>query len=131
MNRYLVGTDIGHVIHGVRFGSLESAPKSFTTNGFKAEVTCISFSPYKHNIFLVGFGDGTVSLYSTDASLPLNTWDTVYSQPILRIVWSTSRPSVFFAVSAACVYIWDLLQDTNVTLFQLLCVDISVETTQC
>ena len=47
---------------------------------------------------LVGSEDGSIRLHSTTTDhRPLITWaGTVDNQPIVKVVWSASRPCVFF-----------------------------------
>jgi WD40 repeat protein len=131
-----VGTDVGHIIHGMRFGKLSSAapasyarednpltgdvavnnsdPISLTAAAAAGgDVLCLSFSSAKSNVFLAGYGDGSICLYDTSFSSPLTTWETQQGVPIINVVWSTSRPAVFFALSTSNLYVWDLLNNAH------------------
>ena len=58
----------------------------------------LAFCPYDEPFLLVGSEDGSIRLHSTTTdSRPLITWaGTVDNQPIVKVIWSASRPCVFF-----------------------------------
>ena len=54
---------------------------------------------------LLGSEDGSIRLHSTNNDRPLITWaGTVDNEPIVKTVWSTSRPCVFFILDTANRY---------------------------
>ena len=59
---------------------------------------------------LAGSDDGSVRLHATTNERPLITWPgTVDGQPIVKLVWSTSRPCVFVVLDTASrIHLWDL-----------------------
>ena len=59
---------------------------------------------------LAGSDDGSVRLHAATNERPLITWPgTVDGQPIVRLVWSTSRPCVFVVLDTASrIHLWDL-----------------------
>ncbi len=70
----------------------------------------MSFCPFGEQFFLAGSDDGNVRLHSVTAERPLITWPgTVDGQPILKLIWSPSRPCVFIILdSDSRVHLWDL-----------------------
>ena len=59
---------------------------------------------------LVGSEDGSIRLHSTNNDRPLITWaGTVDNEPIVKVIWSTSRPCVFFILDTDNrIHLWDL-----------------------
>jgi hypothetical protein len=86
-NRFLVaGSSDGVLLHSSRLGA-PPPPRTYTAaaatslKGFKAAapaaaaVTCISFSPYCPQHFLVGCADGSIRLHRADSARPLAVWE--------------------------------------------------------
>ncbi|CAM9298502.1 unnamed protein product [Scytosiphon promiscuus] len=88
-------------------------------------VACLAFSPYFHEYFLTGCGDGSVRLYKDDSAGPLTVWEgdlsadtgngtSASSWPpgISSLAWSEHRPAVFFVLdTSGAIHAFDLLQD--------------------
>ena len=75
-----------------------------------SSVASLSFCPYDEPFLLLGSEDGGIRLHSTNNDRPLITWaGTVDNEPIIRTVWSSSRPCVFFILDTANrIHLWDL-----------------------
>ncbi|CAH1241722.1 WDR60 [Branchiostoma lanceolatum] len=112
-NHFFIGTDMGYILHMVRHGG-RALPGLYTTeHETVTEVAAMDFCPFGFDYFLVVCGDGSVRLYNTDSDVPLMTWhDAAAGQPC-RVLWSRSRPAVFYTVDESRVRVWDLLQDDS------------------
>ncbi|KAJ8306901.1 hypothetical protein KUTeg_014985 [Tegillarca granosa] len=112
-NHYYVGTDLGSVLHGLRFGS-RAYPYSFSSTDAPVDVFTVDFSPFGHPCFLVSCSDSTVHLYGIKTDKPLVSW---YSRiwggnQLLCARWSRSRPCVFYVLDEdSNLYIFDLLEN--------------------
>eukprot|EP01137_Pigoraptor_chileana_P018006 Opistho-2@76862 len=122
-NHYVVGSDIGVAIHGVRVGG-KATPKywsssapSFAT-GFAvdpfamgSDVTDVDFSPFDASLFLLGHSSGRLSLHTTTTSDPIAVWE-MGNVSVRLIRWSRSRPCVFFVLDdSSRLAAFDLLED--------------------
>ncbi|XP_063777991.1 cytoplasmic dynein 2 intermediate chain 1 isoform X2 [Pseudophryne corroboree] len=115
LNHFVIGTDIGIVTHGTRYGLIEP-PMQYTSMHSKlrpSQVTAIDFSPFGEPAFLAGCSDGCLRLHIISAEYPAMQWnDSTNGQSITALQWSLTRPTVFFVLdSASSIYIWDLLQN--------------------
>jgi len=55
------------------------------------------------------------SLFDVYSPFPLRVWDRMKANSIVRVRWSSSRPSVFFALDVfGIMYVFDLQKDLNV-----------------
>eukprot|EP00058_Branchiostoma_floridae_P018614 XP_002604103.1 hypothetical protein BRAFLDRAFT_71608 [Branchiostoma floridae] len=106
-NHFFIGTDMGYILHMVRHGG-RALPGLYTTEQETVtEVTAMDFCPFGFDYFLVACGDGSVRLYNTDSEVPLMTWnDTAAGNPC-RVLWSRSRPAVFYTVDESRVVCTD------------------------
>ncbi|CAI9598884.1 unnamed protein product, partial [Staurois parvus] len=114
-NHFVIGTDIGILTHGTRYGLIEP-PVQYTSLHSKlrpSKVTAIDFSPFAVPAFLAGCTDGCIRLHTMSAEYPVMQWnDTTGGQPIIALQWSLTRPTLFFVLDAASsIHIWDLLQN--------------------
>ncbi|XP_073533776.1 cytoplasmic dynein 2 intermediate chain 1 isoform X2 [Phyllobates terribilis] len=114
-NHFVIGTDIGLVTHGTRYGLIEP-PMQYTSLHRKlkpAQVTAIDFSPFGAAAFLAGCSDGSIRLHTMSAEFPAVQWDdSTNGQSVTALQWSLTRPTVFFVLdSASSMYIWDLSQN--------------------
>ncbi|XP_075068209.1 cytoplasmic dynein 2 intermediate chain 1 [Mixophyes fleayi] len=114
-NHFVIGTDIGIVSHGTRYGLIEP-PMQYTSLHSKlrpSQVTAIDFSPFGEPAFLAGSSDGCLRLHIISAEYPAMQWnDSTNGQSIIALQWSLTRPTVFFVLdTASSIYIWDLLQN--------------------
>ena len=104
---------------------LVKAKEEFQLNYFykfctetSSSVSSVAFCPYDEPFMLLGSEDGSIRLHSTNndrwkkifylqfekpcSQRPLITWaGTVDNEPIVKVVWSTSRPCVFFILDTA------------------------------
>ncbi|XP_030054617.1 cytoplasmic dynein 2 intermediate chain 1 isoform X2 [Microcaecilia unicolor] len=113
-NHFVIGTDIGVVIHGTRHG-LRVPPKVYRPQQYgtrPVRVTSIDFSPFGEPAFLVGCSDGSIRLHFMIAQYPIMQWnDSTKGQSIVAVRWALTRPTVFFVLDATSnIYIWDLLE---------------------
>lgn len=114
-NHFVIGTDIGIVTHGTRYGLIEP-PVQYSSLHSKlrpSKVTVIDFSPFAMPAFLAGCTDGCIRLHTMSAEYPVLQWnDTTGGQSIIALQWSLTRPTMFFVLDAASsIHIWDLLQN--------------------
>ncbi|XP_069585813.1 cytoplasmic dynein 2 intermediate chain 1 [Ranitomeya imitator] len=114
-NHFVIGTDIGLVTHGTRYGLIEP-PMQYRSMHSKlrpAQVTAIDFSPFGAAAFLAGCSDGSIRLHTMSTAFPAEQWDdSTNGQSVTTLQWSLTRPTVFFVLDAASyVYIWDLSQN--------------------
>ncbi|XP_066300331.1 cytoplasmic dynein 2 intermediate chain 1-like [Branchiostoma lanceolatum] len=112
-NHFFIGTDMGYILHMVRHGG-RALPGLYTTEQETVtEVAAMDFCPFGFDYFLVVCGDGSVRLYNTDSDVPLMTWHDAAARQPCRVLWSRSRPAVFYTVDESRVRVWDLLQDDS------------------
>ncbi|XP_063308729.1 cytoplasmic dynein 2 intermediate chain 1 isoform X1 [Pelobates fuscus] len=114
-NHFFIGTDIGLVTHGTRYGLIEP-PKHYKplhSTIRLSKVTTIDFSPFEVPAFLAGCSDGCIRLHTTSVQFPVMQWnESTNGQSVTALRWSLTRPNVFFVLDATgCIYIWDLLQN--------------------
>ncbi|XP_069815009.1 cytoplasmic dynein 2 intermediate chain 1 isoform X2 [Dendropsophus ebraccatus] len=114
-NHFVVGTDIGLVTHGTRYGLVEP-PMQYTSLHTKlrpSQVTTIDFSPFGVSAFLAGCSDGSIRLHTMSTEFPAMQWsDSTDGRSVTTLQWSLTRPTVFFVLDAASsIYIWDLSQN--------------------
>ncbi|XP_023568684.1 WD repeat-containing protein 60 isoform X2 [Octodon degus] len=113
-SHFVVGTDVGLLIHGTR-QDLRVSPKSFKPQqcGLRpVKVNVIDFSPFGEPVFLAGCSDGSLRLHQMSTEWPLAQWNSsTAGHAITGLQWSPTRPAVFLVRDAAStVYVWDLLQ---------------------
>ncbi|XP_022541084.2 cytoplasmic dynein 2 intermediate chain 1 isoform X2 [Astyanax mexicanus] len=112
-NHYFIGTNMGVVRRGTRHG-LRAVPKLYRPEDGErpADITALDFCPSGEPFFLVGCSDGTVRLHSVLREEPVSEWSTGSGDvPVLSVLWSRTRPSVFCVLDAASVlHIWDLAE---------------------
>jgi len=89
-----------------------------------AQATCIKFSPFASDLFLVGQRDGGCRLYQLGCPTPILSWSgetesaTNYclcglcEMPTADLAWSTQKPGVFFLLHAnGELHTFDLCHD--------------------
>ena len=125
-SQFLIGTVRGTVIRSCRWGNAQKMKlpiiyqtKSSNDSSFEnAQVTSIAFHPTFTEYFLVANGNGNISLFKTTFSTSLATWKMesgVESKQISKVVWSSTRDSIFYATSChGDLYVWNCLQDSFV-----------------
>ncbi|KAL8618446.1 hypothetical protein ACOMHN_049863 [Nucella lapillus] len=112
LNHFFVATDLGQIIHGVRFGS-RVFPRVFHPQiDSPKQISCLDFSPFGEPYFLAGCEDGSVHLYHTSQKHPLASWPTFSEgHSIHTIQWSRSRPAVFFVLAHnSTIHTFDLVE---------------------
>uniref|UniRef100_A0A672JCP7 WD repeat domain 60 n=1 Tax=Salarias fasciatus TaxID=181472 RepID=A0A672JCP7_SALFA len=114
-NHFFIGTNMGLVNHGTSHG-LKAPPKFYRFHEAEVrpvDVTSIHFSPFKHNLFLVGCGNGGVRLHVVSQERPVAEWENSTSgEPVVSLQWASTRPAVFCVLDAGSnLHIWDLLKN--------------------
>lgn len=109
-NQFIVSTDVGQIIRGVRFGQVDFSLPSHSKPGFATRVSAVDFSPFDPSLFLAAMDDATVALFSVHTAAPLYVWEAEKSKksPILSVAWSRTRSTVFYATTATQIYVWDI-----------------------
>jgi WD40 repeat protein len=112
-SRVYIGTENGTVLHvSVQSADHRPNPRSYKPelDALSAAIRSLAFCPFGEGYMLAGSDDGTVRLHATTNERPLITWPgTVDGQPIVKLIWSTSRPCVFVVLDTASrVHLWDL-----------------------
>jgi WD40 repeat protein len=133
-DRFIVGTDTGHVTHESRFrdfctphqfkapeipsyiiqnaSSSSKESSSERINKFSDPVVSISFNSHKPELFLCGYLSGMVCLYSINKETHLESWNLPHT--IRQLHWSPQRPAVFYALDeSSTIHVWDLLERSN------------------
>ena len=109
--RLYVGADAGMVIHGSTQADHRPSPRLFKPE-IETNASCnsIAFCPFGEPYMLLGSQDGSIRLHNSSNERPLITWaGTVDNEPILKVIWSSSRPCVFFILDTASrIHLWDL-----------------------
>lgn len=94
-SRCLVGLDNGRLVQVSRYANARPSPAEFAPppdSSRARAVTCLAFSPSLCSAFLAGRADGSVSLYTLSASLPLLVLEPPALAPAVQLLWSPSRP---------------------------------------
>ncbi|XP_064595418.1 cytoplasmic dynein 2 intermediate chain 1-like [Liolophura sinensis] len=115
-NQFVVGTDAGFLVHGVRFGS-KPIPRSYLgLSDAPVNITCVDFSPFGKPCFLAGCADGTVRLYHTNSKKALITWPPQDDGVgVVSVQWSRSRPAVFYILyNNSTLTVYDLVETDSV-----------------
>jgi WD40 repeat protein len=110
-NQFFIAANSGCIVHGSRHGERVSPRHYRKMIDYPADVTQLDFSPFGLPYFLAGSSDGCIYLYSLANETPLVTWNnSTSSKPIVSLMWSRSRPSVFYVADVTSkVYVWELL----------------------
>ena len=101
--RFYVGADDGIVIHGSTQADHRPSPRLFKPE-IETSASCnsIAFCPFDEPYMLLGSQDGSIRLHNSSNERPLITWaGTVDNEPIIKVIWSTSRPCVFYILDSA------------------------------
>ena len=94
----VIASDDGIVVHASTQPDHRPSPRLYRPE-IETMSTCrsIAFCPFDEMFMLIGSEDGSIRLHNTGI-----TWaGTVDNEPILRVVWSPSRPCVFFILDTA------------------------------
>lgn len=107
-----IASDNGTVLHGSVHQEHRPNPRAFKAEyDTLSSCTSLAYCPYKcDGYLLIASDDGTIRLHSIGKERPLMVWPgSVDGEPILKIVWSQSRPCVFFVLdSGSRIHLWDL-----------------------
>lgn len=142
-SEFIVATDAGDCFHGSRFAPAGAGTRSrlaSKASGGASGVTIVpplyhgltpgiattalAGSPWLPEVFVAGFGDGSIALYSTKSAWPLTRMQLVGSgeagsagaEMITSLAWSATRPGVFSGVDASSnVFLFDLLSKAPTT----------------
>lgn len=107
----VVASDDGFVVHAATQPDRRPSPRLYRPE-IETMSACrsIAFCPFEETFMLVGSEDGSIRLHSAASERPLITWaGTVDNQPILRVIWSPSRPCVFFILDTANRYLYTVV----------------------
>ena len=99
----VIASDDGIIVHASTQPDHRPSPRLYRPE-IETMSTCrsIAFCPFDEMFMLIGSEDGSIRLHNTGNERPLITWaGTVDNEPILRVVWSPSRPCVFFILDTA------------------------------
>ncbi|OQS07351.1 hypothetical protein THRCLA_00637 [Thraustotheca clavata] len=109
-SQFVVGTTTGSLIMGSRFDK-KLPVKSYTQQTSFGAVTAIAFSPFLPHYFLVGYGDGSISLFDKQLGQSIASWaEENHGVFVTSIQWSRSRSAVFFVMySNGTISTFDLL----------------------
>ena len=130
VNQYFVTTDVGVILHGLKFGAASSPKEYLYTKSIAGHaqimsINSISFSPFLTEYFLVGLSNGEAALFKTSCPEPICFFEHFTStaasecnvsrlNSVVEVFWSSSRPAVFYAIDdKGIVYGWDLLHSTQ------------------
>ncbi len=138
MSRFYVGTLSGRLLHESRYSTVLS-PREYEAGEHTqtSSVCCMATTQHSAmgDYFLVGRTDGSMSMYHAEESTPIAVWDdtctgaanearggfsgaddpgdTKWSsipRSIVKIVWASWRPSLFWVLdSGGRLHSWDLL----------------------
>jgi len=99
----LVASDDGMIIHGSTQPDHRPNPRIFKSEiDTLSACKSISFCPFDESYLIIGSDDGSIRLHNTVNEKPLITWSgTVDNEPIQKVIWSPSRPCVFFLLDTA------------------------------
>jgi hypothetical protein len=110
----MIATDDGLIIHAATQPDHRPSPRLYRPE-IETMSACrsVAFCPFEEAFLLVGSADGSIRLHSAANERPLITWaGTVDNEPIVRVIWSPSRPCVFFILDTAnrCAQIYQIKQ---------------------
>lgn len=112
-NRLVVGTNLGWIIHGVRFGG-RIAPRSFSPPSHLAghtidDITAIDFSPWDSDVFLAGTSGGVLRLYRSNLATPVICWPIAgQGSGLTKVLWSRHRPGIAYVLdNGGRISVWD------------------------
>ncbi|EOD28492.1 hypothetical protein EMIHUDRAFT_204378 [Emiliania huxleyi CCMP1516] len=108
-SRCLVGLDNGRLVQVSRYANARPSPAEFAPppdSSRARAVTCLAFSPSLCSAFLAGRADGSVSLYTLSASLPLLVLEPPALAPAVQLLCC-----VFLLLDGdATLHFYDLLE---------------------
>jgi hypothetical protein len=99
----MIAADDGIIIHASTQPDRRPSPRLYRPE-IETLAACrsVAFCPFDETFMLIGSADGSIRLHNTVNERPLITWaGTVDNEPIQRVIWSPSRPCVFFILDTA------------------------------
>lgn len=120
-SKVLVAADCG-IIYQYSKHQNRFHPKKFAlqTNDIPVanSVTTLIQHPFINEIFMAGYENGSIALFSLNSDLPLLKWELPAA--VKTLAWSPNRPAVFIALDfTGQIYVWDLLESTLSFTFNL------------
>uniref|UniRef100_A0A0C9RUV4 WDR60 protein n=1 Tax=Fopius arisanus TaxID=64838 RepID=A0A0C9RUV4_9HYME len=109
-NNLFIASNTNKLLHATRTGK-RMRPSVCDGNSIDYSVTtCIESCPFGHPLFLVGFSDGSLRLYSSTIEKPLVQLKNSNSTAPVRVIqWSRSKPFTIFVLDEMSnIHIWDL-----------------------
>ena len=107
----LLGTGVFPEAEGPEFDAAAACRYRERGVGASADVLCVDWSPFCTEHFAVAVADGTVGVYTAEASRPRLVLPAPSALPLLAVRWSCDRPSLLFALDAgSTVFVWDLME---------------------
>ncbi|KND03310.1 uncharacterized protein SPPG_02357 [Spizellomyces punctatus DAOM BR117] len=111
IDRFIVGTDIGTIIHESRFRN-RCNPRTYnlkeTTIAQIDGVSSLDFCPHDPRLFLAGYTSGMVGMFAANEATAIMRW-TVSKGPVRLVRWSPHRPAVFYVLDeTGTLHVWDL-----------------------
>ena len=94
------------------FSSNDSILLAYNSQKSHDNSRCISFHPILDGIFIVGYSNGKVCLFSVEGTEPIFTW-SIPALDLVKICWSNIKHSVFTILSIDSVFLFDLLIDDS------------------
>ena len=108
---FFVATGNGNLYHASALVDHKPSPRFYKPElESTTAIRSLTFCPFGEQFILAGSDDGSVRMHSVTSEKPLITWPgTVNGQPVLKIIWSPSRPCVFYILdSDSRIHLWDL-----------------------
>ncbi|KAJ3226324.1 WD repeat-containing protein 60 [Clydaea vesicula] len=130
-SKFLIGTDYGLILNQNKFYSeiknnrnilsIKEYPSYFKQSPQTLKLdsaNSINFNNFNKDLFLVGFDSGKISLFNIKYESEIQSWEIpnltknkehTKNNSILKVLWSTQRPSVFFILlKTGLFFIFDL-----------------------
>ncbi|RWS08198.1 WD repeat-containing protein 60-like isoform X2 [Dinothrombium tinctorium] len=93
---FFIGLNIGIVLKYSRF---EESTSRYKHPNFESFPVCaISCNPVDSSLFLVGYEDKTICLYSVDEKEPLFIWDSKSSSKLMDLQWLPNHATFFLVL---------------------------------
>lgn len=109
--RFFLGTDTGMMYSVYKSDTSQAIPKIFKTEKEKyGEVTVITANPSDNSVLLIGFSNGSISVYRTSqTSAIVNIPTADLSTRVTWLTWSLTNPTGFYAIhNGNITTFWDL-----------------------
>ncbi|CAP34474.1 Protein CBG16532 [Caenorhabditis briggsae] len=109
--RFFIGTDTGMMYSVYKSDTSQAIPKIFKTEKEKyGEVAVIAANPTDNTVLLIGFSNGSISVYRTSQTSAIVNLPTAdLSTRVTMISWSLTNPSGFYTIhNGNSISFWDL-----------------------